>query len=264
MSATTLPAGFRFSQTALRTYLACPYRFRLRYLERVPWPSFPPNPAVEAALELGRRFHELARQHYLGLDVSDMVEAAGPELAEWWACLQTAGPELPVGAHFYPEAGLSIPWGPYRLAARYDLLAVGPQSVLVVDWKTGRGLPPAGDVQSRVYLYVLSQGGRAYYPDHTYAAEDLALLYWHPQGPRQQRRDYSAAQQAADHAFLQEMIGEIAARPAQEMQRVEDPAACRDCAYTALCGRPAGSWWEWEAEDDYSSGATSGRGSIQI
>lgn len=249
-----LPAGFTLTQTALRTYLECPYRFRLRYLDRVAWPSFPPEPDAETARERGQRFHELARQSFLGLDVTAQVEAAGEEVARWWAALQASPPDLSPYPQRYTEAGLSIPLGPYRLAARYDLLAVGDSAALVVDWKTGRTLPLAaqlaGAIQTRVYLYVLAEGGAAYHDGRAFPSEALAMLYWFVQGPRLVRLPYSPEQRDRDCAFLHSLVEEIAARPREDMGRVEDETTCGRCSYAPLCGRPGGAPEEWEPEED--------------
>lgn len=249
-----LPAGFTFTQTALRTYQLCPYRFRLRYIERTPWPTFPPEPAAEEAMERGRRFHEWVQQHFLGLDVSGQVGVAGADLARWWQVFRTAGPDLAAYPRRYPEAGLSVPLGRYRLAARYDLLAVGAGMTRAIDWKTGRSLPPpavlATDIQTRVYLYVLAAGRAAYSGDPALAPGALDLLYWHPQGPREALIAYSAAQRDQDRFFLEALVAEIAAQASGEMPRVEDEAACAACAYASLCGRPGGMSWEWEVEQD--------------
>ncbi len=248
-----LPPGFSFTQTALRTYQECPYRFRLRYLAQIPWTAWLPEPGVEEVLERGRRFHELARQHYLGLDVAEQAAAAEPELAAWWDSLRAAPPDLARYFRLYPEAGLSIPFGDYRLAARYDLLAAGPDEALVVDWKTGQELAPpeflAQHLQTRVYLYVLAEGGAAYHGGRPWEPSTLAMLYWHPQGPRQARLSYSAAQKVADRAFLTALVSEIAARALDEFLPTAERERCGRCAYAPLCGQ-AGSPEEWEAEED--------------
>ena len=249
-----LPAGFTFTQTALRTYRECPYRFRLRYLEGVPWPAFPTEPANEAALERGQRFHELARQHFLGLDLSGQIGVADEEVARWWAALQAVPPDLSPYPRQYPEAGLSIPLGPFRLAARYDLLVVGEEAALVVDWKTGRALPPpavlAKDLQTRVYLFILAEGGATYHAGRPFAPEALAILYWHPEGPRQSRLPYDAGQHERDRAFLEALVAQIAGRPAEEMLPTDDLATCGPCSYAPLCGRPGGAEVEWEVEEE--------------
>ncbi len=251
-----LPRGFTFTQTALRTYRECPYRFRLRYLDQVPWPAFPAEPVVETALEQGRRFHELARQHFLGLDLHEQLGGVDEQVARWWAILESNPLDLTLYPRHYPEAGLSIPVGDYRLAARYDLLAVGDAAALVVDWKTGRALPAseilARDIQTRVYLYVLAQGGAVYRAGQPFPPQALAILYWHPGGPQQVHLSYDHEQHEADRSFLEGLIDEIAARPAEAMGRVGDETACEPCAYGPLCGRPGGAPDEWEPEEDLS------------
>jgi len=251
-----LPAGFTFTQTALRTYLECPYRFRLRYLEGVPWPALPPGPSGEAALERGQRFHELARQHFLGLDVAGQAGAAGAEIARWWAGLLAVPPDLARYPQRYPEAGLSIPLGEFRLAARYDLLAVGDDAAIVVDWKTGRALPPAAvlaeDIQTRVYLYVLAEGGAAYCAGRPFAPGALGIVYWHPEGPRQVHLPYDHDRHRADRALLELLVAEVAGRPAEEMLPTRDAAACGRCAHAPLCGRRVTAEVEWEPEEEAS------------
>jgi len=253
MTSAGLLPGFTFTQTALRTYQTCPYCFRLRYLEAVPWPTLALDPAAEAAMERGRRFHELACQHFLDLEVAAQAEAAGGELAAWWQALATAPPDLSLFPRRYPEAGLSIPLGDFRLAARYDLLAVGDAKALIVDWKTGRHLASAGeladDIQTRVYLYVLSVGGATYHAGRPFPPEALAILYWHPRGPGQVRLPYNAARQAEDRAFLEALIREIASACPESMRPAASMEPCASCAYAPLCGRPAASAPEWAEEE---------------
>lgn len=250
-----IPEGFLFTQTALRTYQECPYRFRLRYIEQIPWPAFPAAPEVEAALERGRRFHELARQRFLGLEVGEQAAAGGEELARWWAALEASPPALEDYPHRFPEAGLSIPFGRYRLGARYDLLAVGEDSACVVDWKTGRPLPSeqvlAQGLQTRVYLFVLAEGGAAYHQGRPLPPERLSLIYWHPAGPTSVRLAYNPERREEDRGFLADLVSRISACPVEEMLPSPDEAACRGCAYAPLCGRPAAGASEWEEEEAF-------------
>ena len=245
----TLPPGFPFTQTALRAYMECPYRFRLRYIEGVPWSALPPDPAAEAAVERGRHFHELTRQHFLGLDVAEQAIALGEQVQSWWQTLRDSPPDLTAYPQRYPETGLSIPLGDYRLSARYDLLAIGKNRALIVDWKTGVDLARpalAGDIQTRVYLYVLAVGGASYHGGRPLPAAGLALLYWHPRGPQQVCLPYSPAQQAADAARLAALVEEIAARRPEDLVPTTVEATCNRCAYTTLCGKGSGSATEWE------------------
>lgn len=243
--------GFLFTQTALRTYRECPYRFRLRYLEGVPWPAAPGDPALERAAELGRRFHELARQHYLGLEVGEQVRFAGEPLASWWQALHERPPELAGCNRCYPEAALSIPVGAFRLSARYDLLAIGEAEACIVDWKTGE-LPPAAalaeELQTRVYLYVLAEGGAAYHGGKPFAPEALRLIYWHPQATV--RVDYHTRMHRENRTLLEEWIAEIVRRSPEDMRPVEDPQICARCGYAPVCGRPGAGVPDWDEEEE--------------
>lgn len=260
MTSRCLLPGFTFTQTALRTYLHCPHQFRLRYIEQVPWPALALDPGVEAAMARGRRFHELACQHFLGLEVAAPAGAADAEVAAWWQAFAAAPPDLSAYPHRYPEAGLSIPMGDFRLAARYDLLAVGESAARIVDWKTGAPLPPlhilADDIQTRVYLLVLAEGDSAYRVGRPLPPESLSLLYWHVAGPCQVLLPYSAARRDEDRTFIQALVEEIVARPREEMRPVDDPAACGRCAYAPLCGRPGGHVPEWEEEVPFAEAET--------
>lgn len=249
----TWPSGFPFTQTALRTYLECPYRFRLRYIEGVPWSALPPDPTAEASVERGRHFHELARQHLLGLNVAGQAAALGEPVESWWQALRDTAPDLAAYPQRFPEAGLSIPLGDFRLAARYDLLAIGEDQALIVDWKTGADLSrPAlvGDMQTCVYLYVLAVGGASYHGGRPLPAAKLALLYWHPRGPQEVRLPYSPAQQAADAVRLTALVEEIVAYQPEDLVPTTAEATCAHCAYAALCGKGSGSAAAWEGEEE--------------
>ncbi len=247
-----LPAGFAFSQASLQAYLECPYRFRLRYIEQVPWPALP-DPDSAAVREQGRRFHELARQAALGLEMTPVARAAGEPLARWWEALQTCPPDLSAYPQRHPEADLSVPLGAYRLMARYDLLALGPAGALVVDWKTGRSLPVrsvlADAIQTRLYLYVLAEGNGAYRGGRPLPADALGLLYWHPQDSPV-AFDYDRSRQEQDGAFLRGLVDEIAGRPPETMSPTEDAPPCGRCGYAPFCGRPGGLTEEWDPEEE--------------
>ena len=94
------------TQAHFYTFRACPRRFYLRYLARVPWPEAPLGVAQEEAYERGHRFHRRVERHFLGLPIDDAVEA-DPTLNNWWTTFRTQGPGLPAGRRFV-EAGLTL------------------------------------------------------------------------------------------------------------------------------------------------------------
>jgi CRISPR/Cas system-associated exonuclease Cas4 (RecB family) len=245
----TLPADFQFSQNSLQDYTDCPRRFQLRYLLRQPWPAVESEPLVEyeRLMERGRRFHQLAQRHNLGLTEAELSSSIDdPHLRRWWRnYLESPPPDLPTALR-RPEVTLSTPLGGYRLVARYDLLALEPgRRAVVVDWKTNQTRPDsaalAARLQTRVYRYVLVQAGSSLNGGHPLSPPQITMVYWFAEHPAQPEiLPYDDAQYAADAAHLADLVAHIAARAAGdelEWPLTPDERHCRFCVYRSLCDR---------------------------
>ena len=251
------------TQSHFYTFRACPRRFYLRYLARVPWPEAPLGVAQEEAYERGHRFHRRVERHFLGLPIDDAVEA-DPTLNNWWTTFRTQGPGLPAGRRFV-EAGLTVPIGRHFLTGRFDLLIVGADesgrpAAHVFDWKTGDPRPLArlrAAWQTRVYLAVLAQGGAALAPEmaEAFAPDRLSFTYWYAAEPDRPRViAYDAAAHRRNWAELEGLAAEIdrlmAAGTADAWPLTDDLAECRRCAYQALTGRLSAGEAVLEAPDE--------------
>ncbi len=162
-----IPPGYLFSQHSLNTYLRCPRRFLLKYVEHQPWPMPEEQDPLgyEAHLARGRVLHHWLARHHLGLEMEPIVAATpDPNLQAWWrAALHFDRAALPQGLR-EAELPVVVPLGRYRLYARYDYLALDPAGdAVIVDWKTLETRPSAKvlrqRVQTRVYLYTLVAAG---------------------------------------------------------------------------------------------------------
>ncbi len=234
------------TQTHLYTFHACPRRFFLRFLARVPWPEAPLGNDLAQAYDLGHRFHRRAERHFLGL--SDEPET-DPTLRVWWDTFCQQGPPLPDGRRFV-EAALTVPIGSHFLTGRFDLLIVGDgdrPAAHLFDWKTGDPRPVErlrAAWQTRVYLAVLAQGGAALAPDaaDAFAPDRLSFTYWYAADPANPRHiAYDAATHRRTWGELEAMVADIDQRLAQNSRDAwpltDDLAECRRCAYRALVGR---------------------------
>jgi len=252
-----LPPTFSFSQTNLQDYVDCPRRFQLRHLLRQPWPAVESEPLAqyEDLMERGRRFHQLAQQHQLGLSEADLTKTIGddPDLRRWWRNYLQSPPDLPVDAIYRAELTLSTPVNAPaggrplgRLSARYDLLALAPgQRAVVVDWKTNRRRPdPAflkSRLQTRVYPYVLVRAGTTLNDGEPLAPEQVTTIYWfaeYPADPEILR--YDATQYIEDETYLSELVAQIIDRAASDetvWTLTSDERHCRFCTYRSLCER---------------------------
>jgi CRISPR/Cas system-associated exonuclease Cas4 (RecB family) len=241
-----IPPGYLFSQHSLNTYLRCPRRFLLKYVEQQPWPMPAEEDPLdyEAHLARGRILHHwLARQH-LGLEMESIVAATpDPSLRAWWLAAQRfERAALPQGLR-EAELPVVVPLGEYRLYARYDYLALDPGGdAVIVDWKTLETRPSAQvlrqRIQTRVYLYTLIAAGHVLTGGAPIAPERAAMLYWFanfPDEPFTVR--YSAQAYARDAQQLRALVAEIVQRPREAFQRTEDTHLCARCNYRSLCGR---------------------------
>lgn len=246
------------SRRKLETFTTCQRRFQLRYLKRVPWPVPPAGQQVEEALLRAQLFHQLLERHFLGFDVNEDTIEDGL-LRSWWLDFKGSGLLLPEGQRF-PEIGLTIPAGEHLLRGRFDLLIVGGQSekaqAHVFDWKTGQArsiVELKGDWQTRLYLALLAEGGKAFTGDgHAIQPEEIAITYWYvnePDMPRTIR--YSTAWHAQNWAEIEGLLGEMSRRRGEPTWPLtEDWSFCRPCAYQAYCERQQAGRAEEELTDD--------------
>ncbi|MCX7680486.1 MAG: PD-(D/E)XK nuclease family protein [Anaerolineae bacterium] len=257
----SLPADFQFSQSSLQDYVDCPRRFQLRYVQQLAWPAIRAEPPLESEryLQQGSLFHRLVHQHMVGLPAAQLSrQAIGEELSRWWRNYLEYGPSgLPQTR--YAEVLLSAPLGGYRLAARYDLIAVeAGERAVIVDWKTLRQRPRrawlAGRLQTRVYPYLLVRAGREFNGGREFMPEQVEMLYWFTEFPAAPERFvYSAARYQEDERYLLGLVGEIAGLEATVFPLTADERRCRFCHYRSLCrrGEKAGPLDEaGEAEDE--------------
>jgi CRISPR/Cas system-associated exonuclease Cas4 (RecB family) len=244
-----LPVNFQFSQNSLQDYVDCPRRFQLRYLLRQPWPAVASEPLseFERLMEQGRQFHRLVQRHALGFPESRLSQSIeDPDLRRWWHnYLNSPPPGLPALVR-RPEVTLTAPLAGYRLTARYDLLALDPgRRAVVVDWKTSQRRPASADLstqlQTRVYRFVLVEAGTALNSGIPLAPEQVNMVYWFAEHPRQpELLSYDSAQYAVDAAFLTDLASRIVSQAAgdeQEWSLTTDEQQCRFCSYRSLCAR---------------------------
>src|SRR3989304_5372403 len=114
------------SQSSLQDYADCARRFQLRYLERLHYPAVESEPALENEKhqQEGEYFHRLVQQSFLGLPDEKLSRlTAGSNLARWWDNFKIHRPNLN-GYTIFAELTLSAPLEPFRLVAKYDLVAI--------------------------------------------------------------------------------------------------------------------------------------------
>lgn len=254
---TQLPSDFQFSQASLQDYVDCPRRFQLRYVLQLKWPAIEVQPALENErhMQQGAAFHQLVQRHVLGLQAEVLTRTTHEtDLRRWWHnYLEHGLDDLPDAR--YPEVVLSAPLASYRLIARYDLVAVGPERGVIVDWKTNRKRPRrqalARRLQTRVYPFLLIEAGAHLNDGRPFAPEQVEMIYWFADHPHQPARfPYDAAQCQADRDDLTALIEDIAARGEEDYPLTDDARRCKFCPYRSLCQRGVEPGSLDEAQDE--------------
>lgn len=233
------------SQSSLQDYTDCPRRFQLRYLEQLTWPAVESEPLQEheRRQQEGWLFHLMVCQHLLGLPADKVGrQAISPDLRRWWEnyLADDTLQRLRASAKLYPEITLSATLGQFRLIAQYDLIAVGPEGILVYDWKTYHRRPRndwlARRWQTRLYRALVVQAGAHLSTTYPPDPERLEMVYWFASYPADPARfPYSAAQFQRDRNALAKLVEEIA--QATNFPKTEDDHICLYCSYRSYCER---------------------------
>jgi RecB family exonuclease len=135
------------------------------------------------------------------------------------------------------------------LTGRIDRVARDGDRVLVIDWKTGTGVPrnPETDWQTRLYLYALVEVAK------TPSADDLGLNFKGPLQPEQMQfvyievkadphtpirevvLPYSVAKHEATRQVLQSILHQM---NVEEEYALPENSNCPDrfCSYRTICG----------------------------
>lgn len=224
------------SSDAFKSWSRCRRQFYYKHVKRLNWPSDGQH------FRLGRDVHKLLDYQARGLDCELLVATAPDDVRFSWQKLM-AHPitRLPVLGN---EWGFHIPVNGQWVVGRVDRIARDGDAILVIDWKTGTGVPrnAEADWQTILYLYALVETAR------TPSASDMNLADLAPENVRfvyvevkpdetTPIREVPIAYDGQKHAQAGERIRQTVAA----MQQEEDyglPEKCPDryCVYRTICG----------------------------
>jgi CRISPR/Cas system-associated exonuclease Cas4 (RecB family) len=249
------PDDFSFSQSSLQAYTDCPRKFWLTYVQQLPWPALEAAPALEYEQHLrwGSAFHKLVERAETGLAVA--AENLSEPLAEWWRAYLAYRPaDLDLGqreVEFVLTAVLELPGDPprpFRLAAKYDLVAIiddGP--IIIVDWKTGLRRPRPEVLQEKwqtaLYPFVLVEAAQ-FLNWGPIEPERVELRYWFTAAPESPITfPYNRRRHEEIRARLFSTVQAIYAGVAEaDYPKIPDTETnrrrfCQYCVYRSRCDR---------------------------
>ena len=256
-----LPPTFAFSQSSLQSYVNCPRRFWLAYVEELTWPALEvaPYDEHEQLLRRGAQFHRLVERAEAGLPKELLSQGLASPLDEWFeSYLRHRPADLPseiVEVERVLSAPLAVEAGRTRLAARYDLIAVGgddeDRRVVILDWKTNQRATRRSFLQQRmqtlVYPFVLVEAS-AGLPWGPVSPEQVEMRYWFTAAPTEPVSFlYSSDLHAANRAKLNNILNEVLrGENRADFPKVADTDEnrrrfCSFCVYRSRCDRGIGA-----------------------
>lgn len=251
-----LSSDFVLSQSNLQTYVDCQRRFWLTYVQQLPWPAVEAGPVQEQeyVMRLGDFFHRAVQRAEIGIDPAIIAAQLEDPLDLWFTSYLRHRPtDLPTSV-VEVESVLTTPFQAsegapvFRLAAKYDLLAIEPgERAVIVDWKTTRHrtdpMRLRRRLQSQVYPYLVVEASKRL-PWGPLTPEQVEMRYWftaEPDNPVTLR--YDTQQHEANHQYLHRLVGQILSSQSEaDFPKIPDTDAnrnrvCAYCTYRSRCDR---------------------------
>lgn len=238
------------SSDALKSWSRCRRQFYYKHVKKLQWPSDIQH------FRLGKDVHKLLDYQARGLDCSLLLNQSPMDVRlSWQKLMNHPVVQWPVVANewaFHVPVALQperpqgrVEW----LTGRIDRVARDGDKIIVIDWKTGTGVPknPEVDWQTRLYMYALVEVAQ------TPSAADLDLNRNGPLQPEQVsflyvevKADqstpirlvplaYNRAQHESTRQVLQSILRQMAV---EEDYAIPENGVCPDkyCSYRSICG----------------------------
>jgi len=217
------------------------------YVDQISWPR-PLNSVNIKQLEtisLGREFHQLMQQHFLGIPDEKLLKSIdGTTLKTWF--IDTINSDLCniALAEKFTEYRLSTYIGDNFVTGIIDLLIIQPDSsIKIIDWKTGLTKPNPqfyiSRIQTRLYPFLLAQSPLIQDAiTKKCDFEKIEFIYWFTHFPQSPIiNQYNADKFDLDKAYLAELIKTIQTTHVDEMIMTANLKTCRSCHFQVYCGR---------------------------
>ena len=243
----------QFNQASLQDFDDCHRRFYLRHVRKLAWPAVKSQPIKENEIfrEQGVAFHRMVHQYFLGVPEKKLSDLYLDEpIRSWWRNFLFSKQTLPgltnPDGRLLPEFSLTTSIENHKLTAKFDLIAVTPEAIIIYDWKTSQQHPLRKTLENRlqtiVYPFVVAKSG-AYlvHNKESFKPENICLTYWFvndPENPEQFQ--YSRQQMKKDEANLISKVALIESmieRGEDGFELTTQEKRCSYCTYRSLCNR---------------------------
>lgn len=203
---------FYYSQNSLNSFIKCPLKFKLKYIEGICWKSdFTAEEDYYKSIEKGLNFHLICERYFSRIPVGEINE--DKDLIKWTNSLKNKVPIKDKNTYL-TEYEIKITKGDIRLQAKYDLIVITEEKkVQIWDWKTENRKLSKSEMEKRiqtiVYMYVLRES-IAKILGLNLKAEDIEMIFWQPQYEEEVIKViYSEEIHRKNERFLKDILGRI-------------------------------------------------------
>jgi PD-(D/E)XK nuclease superfamily len=216
-----------YSVNQLKTWEKCRKKYEFDYERQLMWPSNPKN------FRLGKGVHQLLDYESRGLSLEPILSSVDSDIEQAWRLLsQCPWATLPVIAS---EWGFSLAIEQNWLYGRIDRIVRDGETIRILDWKTGTGVPaiPATDWQTVIYLYAVYEARRDLGLSIT--PEQLVFTYVQVKGTA--LKEISVSYNTEFHQEVGQRLSETL-KQIRLTKHFPLPSACPDhfCPYSNICG----------------------------
>ena len=228
---------FYYSQNSINTFIKCPLKFRLKYLENLSWKR---EGSIEENyyenIKQGLDFHLICERYFAGIPLGKLND---DDLIKKVNSLKDIF-KIDKRNSYLVEYEVKMTKEVLRLQAKYDLIIVTPdKKVQIWDWKTENRKLSIGEmkkrVQTLVYMYVLAENVENVFGFEC-KPENITMNFWQPQYENNIITiGYSKKAHIENEKYLSKIIRNINSYDFYSFNTKIYSSHCKFCEFNYLC-----------------------------
>ncbi|OPJ56807.1 PD-(D/E)XK nuclease family protein [Alkalithermobacter paradoxus] len=228
---------FYYSQASLNTFLRCPLKFKIKYIERIHWQDDIRSEEISRRMQIGRDFHLYCERYFSSIPIGTQSNTT---LNDW---INNLTQLLPIDSKniYLPEYEIRINEDKIRLLAKYDLIIIKEDGKIeIYDWKTEEKkldkFKLENSFQTILYMYLLKRMSKKIF-GRDISASDISMIYWQPQYKDSLVKiEYSQEKYKSHENYIVNVIDTINGYDFDnDFVKDEYMNECKNCEFRHLC-----------------------------
>lgn len=219
------------SQSLIRVYQDCPYRYYLMSIRKMTWPD---ALSVDSRLESGRHYHQLIRQSIEGIPARLLLKMDLPEDEQ--AVFRTWKEQFRFqkGSRVYAELDVSAVFAGVLWVGTYDALEISDEGITIYDWKN-KPLHYESSPQTMLYRWMAKRLSSRFCGEEL-PAEKIRMIYWFAKRPAEPLiLPYSETDYLKDTERLLSLAEELVTEDESAYPKTDEPGICDRCSFRSYC-----------------------------